>query len=117
MPMNPPMAAKIAKITSGNVITGGDSCACEACSDFSLPEKTTKNKSERVKRRQSGDENRDAEQQIIFLFQALRENGIFGIETGERRNSAQRERADEKCPERNRHFLCGDLPIFQMSCS
>ena len=30
--------------------------------------------SERVKRRQPGDENGDGEQQIIFLFEALREN-------------------------------------------
>jgi hypothetical protein len=44
MPMKPPMVANMARIISGAVMTNGDSCACLAWSDFSLPKKTTKNK-------------------------------------------------------------------------
>ena len=89
MPMNPPMTANTASTISGKVITAGDSCACLAFSVRGFAKEGDEEQAEHVKRRQRGDEHGDAEEQIIFLLQRLREDGVLRVETAERRHAAQ----------------------------
>ena len=44
---------------------------------FFLAEENDEQQPEHVKRRQHGDEHADAEQQVIFLFQRLREDAVL----------------------------------------
>ena len=44
---------------------------------FFLAEENDEEQPEDVKRRQRGDEHGDAKQQVIFLFQGLREDGVL----------------------------------------
>ena len=86
MPMSPPITLNTARIRSGQIMTGGDSCAWPAASDFRRAEERDEDQPEHVERRQRRHDSAQNEQREAVL-RSLREDAVLAEEAAERRHA------------------------------